>query len=225
MVELDKVISREHVLQALEALEKGVEEVPPGREFSRYCVVYGRKCYPVKFLVELAARFAGYTVSPGDITVDQAKRLLEDLGLIVVEIATPRGRLAAEMEEVIELRPGWITIPSPQLKAYLASNLGLLEEGLELVRTDAPVNSDRIDILARSTRDDTLVVIHVVPGIAGGEELARLLAHMAALQPSEDKVRGILVARDYERHVVEASRILENVRLVRYVPEIKMEEI
>ncbi len=83
------------------------------------------------------------------------------------------------------------------LSRMLKNNLSLIEDGLSLLRTERPLVSGNIDILARD-RDGNIVVIEVKRRRAGLPEATQLIRYVREARRNTSatgkKVRGILVA-------------------------------
>jgi endonuclease len=70
-----------------------------------------------------------------------------------------------------------------------------------------------------------MVVIELKAGKAKDSALGQLLGYMGCLSTSDQTVRGILVASNFDSRVVFAARGLSNVKLVRYQLSFDLEEV
>gem|GEM_PF-562942 len=81
-----------------------------------------------------------------------------------------------------------------QMQALLADNLGLLEEGLELIDRELPIATGGIDLYARDSRG-RLVIIELKRGKATQEAVHQLQRYVEQVRGEGiGEVRGILVA-------------------------------
>ena len=76
-----------------------------------------------------------------------------------------------------------------------------------------PVGEHRLDLLVESR-----VVIELKAGLAGQRAVAQLLSYMGDVSAEEEgrKIRGILVASDFDRKAKAAARMVPNLALRRY---------
>ena len=66
-------------------------------------------------------------------------------------------------------------------------------------------------------RKETIVVIELKAGTASPEVVAQVLAYMGTVTEADNRpARGILVAGDFHKRVVLASRAISNLDLKRY---------
>ena len=104
------------------------------------------------------------------------------------------------------------------LQSALRANITPLELGLRIADggKERSTQAGRIDITAADA-DGTTVVIELKAGTAQPEVIAQVLAYMGAIAASEQTpVRGILVAGDFHKRVVLASRAIPNLTLKKY---------
>jgi hypothetical protein len=104
------------------------------------------------------------------------------------------------------------------LQTALRSNLEQLESGLKITDggKERIVESGRIDITAEDNKGNN-VVIELKAGMANPKVLAQVLAYMGSIATSDKKpVRGIIVAGDFHKKVVLASRAVQNLELKKY---------
>ena len=104
------------------------------------------------------------------------------------------------------------------LQAALRDNIEQLESGLEIVdgNTERSVASGFIDITAKST-DGSIVVIELKTGTARREAVAQILSYMGDIAEEESaKVRGLLVAGDFDKKARAAARVVPSLALCSY---------
>ena len=79
------------------------------------------------------------------------------------------------------------------------------------------MESGFIDITARDA-DGTTVVIELKTGVAGQRAIAQILSYMGDIVSEEEgaKVRGILVASDFDAKAKAAARVIQNLVLRKY---------
>jgi hypothetical protein len=124
---------------------------------------------------------------------------------------------ASESEEAIEAEE--ITFGLERdLQSALRANITRLEPGLTIIDDgkERVTEAGRIDITARDA-DGAIVVIELKAGTAQPAVVAQILAYMGTIAESDGKqVRGILVAGDFHKRVVLASRAIPNLTLKKY---------
>ncbi len=105
------------------------------------------------------------------------------------------------------------------LQAALRLQIAKLEEGLTIIDEGAErsVDSGFIDITARDAGGVT-VVIELKAGAAGQRAIAQILSYMGDVAADEEngKVRGILVASEFDNKAKAAARMVPNLILRRY---------
>ncbi|MFW5804617.1 MAG: endonuclease NucS domain-containing protein [bacterium] len=105
------------------------------------------------------------------------------------------------------------------LQSYLSSNLAEIEEGLELVESGIEYKTDAglIDLLAKD-KHDNYVVIELKAGKGKDAVIGQILGYIGALslELKTDKVRGIVVASDFDDRLKYAIASLNNLNLVKY---------
>ena len=105
------------------------------------------------------------------------------------------------------------------LQAALRRDIKQLEPGLEIIDDGAErsVGSGFIDITAREP-DGTIVVIELKTGTARQAAVAQILSYMGDIVDEEpdDRVRGILVAGDFDRKARAAARMVPTLSLQSY---------
>ncbi|MCY4505821.1 MAG: endonuclease NucS [Acidobacteria bacterium] len=104
------------------------------------------------------------------------------------------------------------------LQAALRDCIEQLEPDLEIIDGGAerPVASGFIDITAKAG-DSTVVVIELKAGTARREAIGQILSYMGDVADEEaGKVRGILVAGDFDDKARAAARVVPSLSLRRY---------
>jgi hypothetical protein len=105
------------------------------------------------------------------------------------------------------------------MQASLRLVIDQLEPGLTIIDGGAErsVDSGFIDITAKDA-SDAVVVIELKAGLAGQRAVAQLLSYMGDVSAEEEgrKIRGILVASDFDRKAKAAARMVPNLALRRY---------
>lgn len=114
------------------------------------------------------------------------------------------------------------------LHSYLTQTVSDLEADLVLVPNgiEYPTEAGKIDLLARDHQDQ-LVVIEMLAGKATDAVLGQLLVHIGCIseQNPGQVVRGILVASEFDKRVIYATKALAQIKLVKYSIAFKLEEI
>jgi RecB family endonuclease NucS len=122
---------------------------------------------------------------------------------------------AATVEEEVGQRLGL----ERDLQAALRVRIDRLESSLTIIDDGAErsVESGFIDIMARDA-SGTPVVIELKAGLAGQRAVAQILSYMGDVADEEEsgKVRGILVASDFDPKAKAAARMVPNLVLRRY---------
>ena len=95
------------------------------------------------------------------------------------------------------------------MQKALRENIEQLEPGLTISDDgkEQTVPSGRIDITAQD-RDGATVVIELKVGTADRDAIGQLLAYMGDLTDKGARVRGILIAREFESRAVSAARVI-----------------
>ena len=195
--------------------EKGVEQ---GRESREWVLLHDGKQYPPKYVISLANKYAnGYELLSSEFDSREAREYLRRLGFKVVKIT--------ETEEEVEEEELMLSFEQ-DLEDYLASNIEALEKGLKLVGRQVEVATGRIDLLAKDS-EDNLVVIELKAGEASSSSLTQLLAYISAIRDEKktENVRGILVAHDFADKVIYAVRLLPYVKLKKYRVRFEFEDV
>jgi hypothetical protein len=105
------------------------------------------------------------------------------------------------------------------MQAALRIEIGQLETGLTVIDDGAErsVDSGFIDITARDA-SGTTVVIELKAGAAGQRAIAQILSYMGdvAAEDGSGKVRGVLVASEFDAKAKAAARMVPSLILRRY---------
>lgn len=106
------------------------------------------------------------------------------------------------------------------MQAALRREIRQLGESFTIIDDGAErsVNSGFIDITCRDETDDALVVVELKAGRADGRAIAQILGYMGDLAEEEPnrKVRGLLVAHDFDRRAKSAARVVPTLGLIKY---------
>jgi len=113
------------------------------------------------------------------------------------------------------------------MQAALRSKIDQLEPGLKITDEGAErsVESGFIDITA-SDASGEVVVIELKTGVASQRAIAQILSYMGdvALEHDNTKVRGILVAADFDAKAKAAARMVPNLSLRKYSVNFKFSD-
>lgn len=111
------------------------------------------------------------------------------------------------------------------LHSYLASRVEEIEEGLVLADDGVEYQTDagRVDILANDATGNP-VVIELKAGKAKDSALGQLLGYMGCIS-TDQNIRGILVASNFDKRVIFAAKGLRNIKLLRYKVSFELQEI
>lgn len=150
----------------------------------------------------------------------------EDKVLLVMPDATGNASYADELiesvstqHEELEEDVEEITFSLERdLQAALRANIEQLEPGLVISDsgTERVTDAGRIDITA-TDRNGSTVVIELKAGTAQPAIIAQVLAYMASVAEADHvRVRGIIVAGDFHRRVIQASPAIPNLALRQY---------
>jgi len=104
------------------------------------------------------------------------------------------------------------------MQKALRANISQLEQGLTIIDEgkERITNAGRIDITAKDQEGNT-VVIELKAGKATPEVIAQILSYMGSIvETGDNKIRGLLVAGDFHKRVVLASRAVSNLQLKKY---------
>ena len=105
------------------------------------------------------------------------------------------------------------------MQAALRKAISELEDGLVIIDngSERRVESGFIDITARDMAG-AIVVIELKAGPAGPRAVAQILSYMGdvTMDDPDSKVRGILVASDFDRKAKAAARVVPSLALHAY---------
>ncbi|MDB4949937.1 MAG: hypothetical protein JWM27_2586 [Gemmatimonadetes bacterium] len=113
------------------------------------------------------------------------------------------------------------------LQAALRTHIDQLEPGLRITDggKERSTEAGRIDITATDP-SGAVVVIELKAGTATPEVVAQILAYMGSVADEDNKpVRGILVAGDFHKRVILASRAISNLELRKYSFQFKFDAV
>ncbi len=112
------------------------------------------------------------------------------------------------------------------LQIYLANRLNEIEPGLTLIGTEYGTAAGFIDILCKDKNGD-YVVIETKAGKAKDAALGQILGYIGALIENgiHEKVRGILVASDFDNRIILASKAIQNISLTKYNLSFKFDKV
>ncbi len=127
-------------------------------------------------------------------------------------------------DEIFETIDASISLEK-DLHSYLATRVGEIETNLVLADDGVEYQTDagRIDILANDSHGNP-VVIELKAGKAKDNALGQLLGYMGCIATNEN-IRGILVASDFDKKVIYASKCLKNIKLLKYKVSFELQEI
>lgn len=136
-------------------------------------------------------------------------------GLILID--NEKTQLFSELDNTIDTE--FSLSLEKDLKSYLSSNLSEIEEGLELLDNgiEYKTSAGYIDLLAKD-KDENIVVIELKVGKGKDSAIGQILGYIGALSEeyNNNKIRGIIVASDFENRLYYATKSLQNLKLVKY---------
>lgn len=143
----------------------------------------------------------------------------------LVEAAETEDSLEASdsFDESAELKFGL----ERDLQLALRADIGQLEAGLSIIDggTEFSTAAGRVDILAKDARGAT-VVVELKAGRTDTRVIAQILAYMTTVAADKGgRVRGIIVANDFDERVVLAARAVPNLELKRYSYQFKFNKV
>ncbi|WP_242016988.1 MULTISPECIES: endonuclease NucS domain-containing protein [Trichocoleus] len=141
---------------------------------------------------------------------------------------------AEVVEEGVELGISTEFAYESDLRDYLAKNLQIIEPGLRLYEEEGitgvefPVGGRFIDILAVDSKND-FVVIELKVSRGYDRVIGQLLRYMAWIQKnqadSEQKIRGVIIARKISEDLMLACSLMQNVKLFEYELALSLKQI
>lgn len=104
----------------------------------------------------------------------------------------------------------------------LGNTLSIIDDGAE-----RSVESGFIDITCEDEVDGSVVVIELKAGKADGKAIGQVLGYMGDLTVEDDSkpVRGILVAHEFDRRAVSASRAVPALKMFKYAVDFRFEAV
>ena len=145
--------------------------------------------------------------------VRRYRRFLED----DIESIEPGDVLPVDTIEP-ELSPKTIGLEK-DMQAAIRHNIGQVEQGLRITDNgrERSVETGFIDITAEDS-DSVPVVIELKTGVAGHRAVAQILSYIGSVMEEEgtDRVRGILIASEFDRKARAAAKVVPNLTLMRY---------
>lgn len=156
-----------------------------------------------------------YTVSPGKVRLYD----LEKDGDFNMQSRPPLEEEASTEEVALEMTLSL----ERDLQEYLSRDLTQLEPGLTLFTDEGlagrevSTEAGKIDILAKD-HEDNLVVIELKANKASYGTLGQILSYMASIKNElgANRVRGIIVAEDFDKKLSLAVTEVPNVSLAKY---------
>lgn len=131
-----------------------------------------------------------------------------------LEALVPEGEEDDEVIDAEEITFGL----ERDMQLALRANINQLEIGLKIIDggRERVTEAGRIDITAEDAKG-SIVVIELKAGTATPEAVAQILAYMGTFDSNASQpVRGILVAADFHKKVLLASRAISNLDLKTY---------
>lgn len=105
------------------------------------------------------------------------------------------------------------------LHKYLSTNLSEIESDLKIVENGIEYSTEAgfIDILAMD-KNENYVVIELKAGKAKDAALGQLLGYIGSImtEKSSTKVRGILIASDFDNRIILGTKAISNIKVVKY---------
>lgn len=104
------------------------------------------------------------------------------------------------------------------LQSALRRNIEQLEPGLSITDggVERTVEAGKIDVTAEDV-DGNLVIIELKTGKATLDSMGQILSYMGSIEnPERKRIRGILVAYDFDRRLEMAAKATPNVSLMAY---------
>ncbi|NMX21468.1 hypothetical protein C5S30_03345 [ANME-1 cluster archaeon GoMg4] len=131
-------------------------------------------------------------------------------------------------EEIITAQETSLSIER-DLQTFLCNDLELIEPGLKLYQNGKEFSTDigRIDILAIDGGGD-LLVIELKAGKAKDAALGQLLGYMSFISSNiarGKRVRGCIIANDFDERLKYAVKSVDNVKLKAYKVNFSFEDV
>lgn len=113
------------------------------------------------------------------------------------------------------------------MQAALRRNISQLGGTLSIVDdgSERSVHSGLIDITCIDSVDEALVVVELKAGKADSRAIGQVLGYMGDLAEEEEgrRVRGILVAHEFDKRSRSAARVVPTLHLMRYAVDFRFE--
>jgi len=119
------------------------------------------------------------------------------------------------------------------IEEYLVKDLSRIEEGLKLFEERGltgrqyKIDKGYIDILAID-KDNNLVVIEIKAGTAQNSVVGQILSYISWVRKNiaqERRVRGIIIASDFDEKCIWAAEETKNIALMRFRIEFQFEQV
>lgn len=205
----------------------------------------GLEIYPMKQWLRDNSKYLPEEMVPEEKTSHELRRILKNMGWglkigddqVLLIKPTDDGDISyayellgddSELEEEEEIEAAEITFGLERdLQLALRTNIQQLETGLQIIDggKERVTEAGRIDITAIDPRDN-VVVIELKAGTATPPVIAQILAYMGAIAETDHKpMRGLLVAGDFHKRVILASRAIPNLELKKYSFQFTFESV
>lgn len=149
---------------------------------------------------------------------DAVKRY-RNFKLSVTDGYAPVDVVVKELQSATEKETGQRIGLERDMQAALRLRIEQLEQGLRIIDEgiERSVDSGFIDITAQDAAGMT-VVIELKTGVAGQRAIAQILSYMGDIadEHEDNKVRGILVAAEFDSKAKAAARMVPNLSLQKY---------
>jgi len=124
-----------------------------------------------------------------------------------------------EEESVENLKETRLSIEH-DLESFIIEQINAVEEGLTLNESSyqqVTVDSGRLDILAEDSEGHP-VVIELKAGQAKDQVLTQILAYIGDIMETsgDSDTRGIIIAHGFSGRLIQAVKIVPNIKLLRY---------
>ena len=140
---------------------------------------------------------------------------------------------AQDLDTVVDQKPASVDIAEQKLslerdmQAALRRNIISLGQSLVIFDDGAErsVETGFIDITCKDQQDNAIIVVELKAGRADSKAIGQILGYMSDLALEDDgrKVRGILVAHEFDKRAISAARIVPSLTLMRYSVEFRFE--
>lgn len=145
-----------------------------------------------------------------------------------LEVPPPNAGEGADVESEIDEAVDVGVSLERDLHDYLVTRLAEVEPGLTMVENGREFHTDagNIDILAKSAQGER-VVVELKAGKAKDGAMGQLLGYIGCLstQARPEKIRGILVASEFDPRVIFAAQGLPHIKLFKYALNFRFEPV